>query len=339
MLYLSRRVVLGLFDAFKKQFIDVIEWSEDQSGLIQYRFPVIDKEIQNGGQLTVREGQMALFVDEGKVADLFGPGLHHLTTNNLPILTNLNNWDKAFESPFKSDVYFFVTRDMVDQRWGTPNPITIRDKDFGHIRLRAHGTYTFKLEDPKLFFEKVSGTRGEYTIDEINNQLVSDILTGISSYLGQADVAFLDMAANQQKFSDSLKEVLSKDFSQYGLKLQDFNVQNLSLPEELQEYLDKKSQMNMVGNLNQYAQFESADSIKTAAANEGGAAGMGVGLGAGISMGQTMMNNMPGGNNNSNPSEDDVLATIEKLHGMKEKGILSEEEFNAKKAELLKKLT
>lgn len=334
-----REKLVGLFDAFKKQFIDVIEWSEDQSGLIQYRFPVIDKEIQNGGQLTVREGQMALFVDEGKIADLFGPGLHHLTTNNLPILTNLNNWDKAFESPFKSDVYFFITRDMVDQRWGTPNPITIRDKDFGHIRLRAHGTYTFKLEDPKLFFEKVSGTRGEYTIDEINNQLVSDILTGISSFLGQADVAFLDMAANQQKFSDSLKVALTPDFSQYGLKLQDFNVQNLSLPEELQEYLDKKSQMNMVGNLNQYAQFESADSIKTAAANEGGAAGMGVGLGAGISMGQTMMNNMPGGNNNSSQSEEDVLATIEKLHGMKEKGILSEEEFNAKKAELLKKLT
>lgn len=330
---------MGLFDAFKKQFIDVIEWSEDESGLIQYRFPIIDKEIQNGGQLTVREGQLALFVDEGKIADLFGPGLHHLTTNNLPILTSLNNWDKAFESPFKSDVYFFVTRDQIDQRWGTPNPITIRDKDFGHIRLRAHGTYTFKLEDPKLFFEKVGGTRGQYTIDEINNQLVSDILTGISSYLGQADVAFLDMAANQQLFSDNLKTALEKDFSQYGLKLQDFNVQNLSLPEELQEYLDKKSQMNMVGNLNQYAQFESADSIKTAAANEGGAAGMGVGLGAGMSMGQTMMNNMPGGNNASSQSEDDILATIEKLHGMKEKGILSEEEFNAKKAELLKKLT
>ncbi|MBT4790033.1 MAG: hypothetical protein HON90_00555 [Halobacteriovoraceae bacterium] len=332
---------MGIFDVFKKQFIDVLEWSEDESDLIQYRYPIIDKEIQYGAQLTVSEGQMALFVNEGKVADLFGPGLHRLDTKNIPILTTLNNWDKAFESPFKSDVYYFVTRDQIDQRWGTPNPITIRDKEFGHIRLRANGTYTFKLADPKLFFTKISGTRGEYRIDELNEQLRSNILTSLSSFFGQSDVAFLDMAANQSKFSDLIKEAVEPDFLAYGLELQSFKVQNLSLPEELQDYLDKKSKMNMVGDLNRYAQFETADNIGTAAANEGGGAGMGVGLGAGISMGQTMMNSM--GNtgasaSNNDQSEAEILATIEKLHGMKEKGILTEEEFNTKKSELLKKL-
>jgi membrane protease subunit (stomatin/prohibitin family) len=332
---------VGIFDVFKKQFIDVLEWSEDESDLIQYRYPIIDKEIQYGAQLTVSEGQMALFVNEGKVADLFGPGLHRLDTKNIPILTTLNNWDKAFESPFKSDVYYFVTRDQIDQRWGTPNPITIRDKEFGHIRLRANGTYTFKLADPKLFFTKISGTRGEYRIDELNEQLRSNILTSLSSFFGQSDVAFLDMAANQSKFSDLIKEAVEPDFLAYGLELQSFKVQNLSLPEELQDYLDKKSKMNMVGDLNRYAQFETADNIGTAAANEGGGAGMGVGLGAGISMGQTMMNSM--GNtgasaSNNDQSEAEILATIEKLHGMKEKGILTEEEFNTKKSELLKKL-
>ncbi|MFT6630463.1 MAG: membrane protease subunit (stomatin/prohibitin family) [Bacteriovoracaceae bacterium] len=335
---------MGIFDAFKKQFIDVIEWSEDDSGLIQYRYPFIDKEIQYGGQLTVSEGQVALFVNEGKVADLFEPGLHKLMTNNLPILTSLMNWDKAFESPFKSDVYYFVTRDQIDQRWGTPNPITIRDKEFGHIRLRANGTYTFKLDDARLFFEKVSGTRGEYRIDELNDQLRSNILTSISSFFGKADIPFLDMAANQVEFSKAIQGAVEAEFTAYGLKLQSFNVQNLSLPEELQDYLDKKSKMNMIGDLNKYAQFETADNIGTAAANEGGGAGMGVGLGAGISMGQTMMNSMGNASGqNSNPvnesaTEEEILSTIEKLHGLKEKGILTEEEFNTKKSELLKKL-
>lgn len=335
---------MGIFDVFKKQFIDVIEWSEDETELIQYRFPVIDKEIQYGGQLTVSEGQMALFVNEGKIADLFGPGLHKLMTNNLPILTTLMNWDKAFESPFKSEVYFFVTRDMIDQRWGTPNPITIRDKEFGHIRLRAHGNYSFKLEDPKLFFEKVSGTRGEYRIDELNDQLRASIITTITDFLAESQIPFLDMAANQLEFSKAVQGAVEKDFTGYGLKLQSFLVQNLSLPEELQKYLDKKSQMNIIGGLDKYAQFESADNIGTAAANEGGAAGMGVGLGAGLSMGQTMMNAMGGAQAANSAgagadSEAEVLATIEKLHGMKEKGILTEEEFSAKKAEFLKKLT
>ncbi|MBT5095349.1 MAG: hypothetical protein HOM21_13950 [Halobacteriovoraceae bacterium] len=332
---------MGIFDVFTKQFIDVIQWTEDDSGTLAWRFPVADQEIQSGAALTVRDTQTALFVNEGKLADVFNPGLYKLNTSVLPILTTLNNWDKAFEAPFKSDVYFFSTREQLDQRWGTTNPITIRDKDFGQIRLRAHGTYTWKIEDPKVFYEKVSGATEIYNIDQIDDQLRSMILTNMSSYMGQDDTSFIDMAANQNKFSENLKAALEEPFLQYGLSLKNFFVQNLSLPEELQAYLDKQTSMNMLGDLKRYAQFESADNIGTAAANEGGAAGMGVGLGAGMSMGQTMMNAMGNGNSGSGgagSSEEDPMEKIEKLHALKEKGILSEEEFNQKKAELLKKI-
>ncbi|TNE99102.1 MAG: SPFH domain-containing protein, partial [Deltaproteobacteria bacterium] len=302
-----------------------------------------DQEIQNGGQLTVRESQLAMFVNEGEIADIFEPGLHTLNTQNLPILTNLMHWDKAFKSPFKSDVYFFSTRDQIDQRWGTPNPITIRDKDYGHIRLRAHGTFSYSINDPKAFYKQISGTREKYTVEELDGQLISSILTGMSSFFGNSGIPFLDMAANQTEFSNKLKEALTSEFTKYGLDLKTFYVQNLSLPEELQEYLDKASKMRMVGDLGKYTQFETADSIKTAAGNEGGAAGMGAGLGAGIAIGNQMAGQMLGGGSGGNQAaaqiEEEVLATIEKLHGMKEKGILTEEEFNAKKAELLKKLT
>lgn len=329
---------MGIFDVFKKQFIDVIEWQESEEGVLSWRYPMMDNEIQNGGKLTVRESQTALFVDEGKVADLFGPGLHTLNTKTLPILTTLKNWDKMFQSPFKSDVYFFSTRDQVDLRWGTTNPITIRDKQFGHIRLRAHGTYSYKIEQPQLFFTKVCGTREKYTIAELDGQLRSTILTDFSSFFGQSDVDFLDMAANQTKFSELMQAALSPDFETYGLKLQTFFVENLSLPQELQDYLDKSSQMNMLGDLKRYATFQSADSISIAAANEGGGAGMGVGLGAGVAMGQQMMNNLQGNQTGGGSSEEDVFAKIEKLHELHKKGILSEEEFNQKKQDLLKKI-
>ncbi|MBT7611010.1 MAG: SPFH domain-containing protein [Bacteriovoracaceae bacterium] len=329
---------MGIFDILKKQFIDVIEWTEEGDNTLVYKYPMQDQEIQNGGQLTVREGQLALFINEGEVADVFEPGLHTLNTQNLPILTTVHNWDKAFNSPFKSDVYYFVTRDQIDQRWGTTNPITIRDKDYGHIRLRAHGTFSYKISKPQLFYKKVSGTRDHYTVEELDGQIRSIILTKMSSFFGQSEIPFLDMAANQTLFSEKMKEALEPTFEEYGLGLQTFNVQNLSLPEELQQYLDKASKMKMVGDLKSYASFEAADNIGTAAANEGGAAGMGMGLGAGMAMGQQMMGTMSQATQGSDEEDEDILATIEKLFGMKEKGILSEDEFNIKKEELLKKL-
>ena len=329
---------MGLFDAFKKQFIDVIQWNEEQPGTLSWRFPIIDQEIQTGAQLTVREGQCAMFLNEGKVADVFGPGLHTLTTQTMPILTTLYSWDKGFEGPFKSDVYFFSLRDQVDRKWGTANPITIRDKEFGHIRLRAHGTYTYAIKQPDVFYKRILGTRETYHSEELEGQLRSMILTSMSSFFGASGISFLDMAANQENFSLKLKEELIDDFEQYGLELKTFHVQNLSLPEELQEYLDKKSQMNIVGNLDNFTKFETADNISTAAANEGGMAGMGAGMGAGFSMAQAMSSSMSSAAN-QNTKQEDPLETIAKLAKLKEQGVLTEEEFTQKKQELLKKIT
>jgi membrane protease subunit (stomatin/prohibitin family) len=174
-----------VFDFLKKQLIDVIQWNEEEDGVLAFKYPMMDKEIQNGAQLTVRETQLALFLDEGELADLFEPGLHTLTTNNLPLLTNLKNWDKGFESPFKSDVIFFSTREQLDLRWGTANPVTIRDKEFGAIRLRAHGSYSYKLKNPKVFFKKVSGTRDKYYAEELNGQIRAIITTSMAAFFRQ----------------------------------------------------------------------------------------------------------------------------------------------------------
>ncbi|MFP5349042.1 MAG: SPFH domain-containing protein [Gammaproteobacteria bacterium] len=328
---------MGLFDLFKKQFIDVIEWTEDQDGVLAYRYPMIDKEIQNGAQLTVRESQLALFVNEGELADLFEPGRYTLTTQTLPILTSLNNWDKLFQSPFKSDVYFFSTREQIDQRWGTPNAIVVRDKELGPIRLRAHGVYSYRIKNPRVFHKKIAGTREIYTTAQIEGQLRSLILTSLATFFGSAQVGFLDMAANQQKFSATLKDVLAIPFAEYGLELQSFFVQSVSLPEELQSQLDKVASMTIVGDLKKYAQFQAADSISAAARNEGGAAGAGIGLGAGMAMWQTMAAALGTGTGASNVA-DDPIAVLGKLHELLGKGVITQAEFDAKKADLLKKI-
>jgi len=327
-----------MLDIFKKQFIEVIEWTEESDGVLAYRFPTLDKEIQSGAQLTVRDSQMSLFVNEGNVADTFGPGRYTLNTQNMPILTTLMNWDKAFKSPFKSEVYFFSTREQIDQRWGTQTPISIRDKEFGVIRLRAFGTFSYQIEEPTTFYQKISGSRQVYTTSELDGQLRSMIITQIATKLGQADTAFLDLAANQQKFSEQMKSELDLPFLQYGLKLNTFLVQSVTLPEELQEYLDKQSQMNLVGDLKKYANFQAADSIKDAANNPGGLAGAGMGLGVGAALGQTMAQAMPGAAQ-SGAVEEDIYVKLEKLHGLVTKGVLTQEEFDAKKAELLKSIS
>lgn len=325
---------MGLFDFFKKQLIDVIEWNDDQPGVLSYRFPMTDREIQNGAQLTVRDTQLALFVNEGQIADLFEAGMHTLATNSLPVLTNLRNWDKGFQSPFKSDLYFFSTRDQLDQRWGTPNAIVIKDKLFGPLRIRAHGTYSYKIKNPKTFFSKVSGTKEIFTIQELEGQLRSAILTHLAVFLGKLNVSFIDMAANQMEFSNTLKGSLIEIFSGYGLSLESFFVQSVSLPEELQGHLDKMASMKIVGDLKSYAQFQAADSISIAAGNEIGAAGAGAGLGVGMAMSQAMA-----GMGGLTAKAEDPLEAINKLHGMMKNGVISEQEFEAKKAELLKKVT
>ncbi|MDD5035725.1 MAG: SPFH domain-containing protein [Methylococcaceae bacterium] len=335
---------MALMDFIKKQFIDVIHWTEQADGVLAHRFPMQDFEIQNGAKLTVRETQMALFVDEGQIADVFGPGLYTLNTETLPVLTYLKNWDKFFASPFKSDVYFFTTRQQLDRKWGTPNPITIRDKEFGIVRLRAFGIYSYHLADAKKFYLNVSGTREDFTSEEMEGQLRNTLIGSMTDLFGESGIAFLDMAANQEELGTALRQKMLPVFDHYGLVLDTLVVQNLSLPEELQKALDARISMNVLGDMSRYTQYQVATSIPLAAQNEGGLAGAGAGLGAGIGIGQAMAGAM---NAASSPpqaaataavSAEEVMATLEKLHGLMTKGILTAEEFEAKKAELLKKL-
>jgi membrane protease subunit (stomatin/prohibitin family) len=290
-----------------------------------------------------------VFVNEGKFADVFAPGMYKLTTQTLPVLTYLKNWDKLFESPFKSDVYFYSTRTQLDRKWGTPNPITIRDKEFGVVRLRAFGIYSYHLVDPKAFYSKVSGTRDIYTRDELEGQLRNTLIGSMTDLFGESGVAFLDMAANQEEFGARLREKMNPIFADFGLALDSLVVQNVSLPEELQKILDQRIGMNIIGDMGRYTQYQVANSIPDAAKNEGGMAGLGAGAGIGFGFGQVIGQAMSqaiqpqGAPAAAAPaaapiSADDVVATIEKLHGLMEKGILSREEFEAKKAELLKKL-
>jgi len=281
---------MGLGKFIRKQFVDVIQWTEDGDGVLAYRYPMEDMEIQYGGQLTVRESQLALFVNEGKVADAFGAGLHKLETQNIPILTNLKHWDKRFESPFKSDVYFFSTRLQTNQKWGTQNPITIRDKDFGAVRLRAFGIYSYRLTNPLVFHQKVSGTRDVYRTGDIEGQLRNTIIGMVSNAFAKSGVPFLDMAANTWELGKQMQGLLDPTFEELGLALDSFVVENISLPDELQKRLDERIGMNMVGNLNDYAKFQVAQSMPIAAANQGGGAGLGAGLGAGMGMASAMVN-------------------------------------------------
>ncbi len=279
---------MGILDFVKKQFIDILQWTEDGDEVLVWRFPTADFEIQQGAQLTVRETQAALFVHQGQAADLFGPGQHTIRTQNLPILTDLQHWDKMFESPFKSDVYFFSTRLRIDQKWGTTNPITIREKEFGAIRLRAFGIYAYKIAAPKVFYDKVTGTRGTYMVSDLEGQLRNTIVTTLTDHFAESGVPFLDMAANQVELGTAVAEKLRGMFGDLGLSLENFQVENVSLPEDLQKKLDERISMGVVGDLGRYTQFQTAQAIPIAAAAEGGAAGAGAGLGAGIAMGQAM---------------------------------------------------
>jgi len=281
---------LSLRDFISKQFIDVIDWVEPEDGILAYRFPMQDREIQNGGKLTVRDSQLALFVNEGHAADAFGPGLYTLNTQTLPILTYIRNWDKAFQSPFKSDVYFFSSRIQTDQHWGTQNPITIRDKEFGAIRLRGFGIYSYHVKDAKTFYHKISGTRDLYRTADLEGQLRNTIVAKMTDAFATSQVPFLDMAANQAALGEKIKEQMNPAFADYGLELDTFVVENLTLPEELQKVLDQRISMNMVGDMGRYTQYQVAQSIPIAAGNEGGGGvGVGAGLGAGVAIGQAMM--------------------------------------------------
>jgi membrane protease subunit (stomatin/prohibitin family) len=329
---------MSLMGFISKQFVDVLQWDEDGAGVLAYRYPMADREIRNGAALTVRDTQRALFVNEGRVADLFGPGLYRLNTRTLPVLTYLQNWDRLFESPFKSDVFFFSTRDQVDQRWGTPEPITIRDKEYGALRIRANGVYSYRITDPGAFWTRLSGTVAQYTVADAEGQLRAAILTAMATALGSSEIAFLDMAANQDNFSTRLREAIEPTFAAYGLELTSFYLQSLSLPEEVQDRLDRSSAMNIVGDMKRYTQFEAAESLPEAAANPGGVAGAGAGMGAGLAMAQAIGGALNTAAATGIPPTSDPVAMIERLGGLLQKGILTQAEFDAKKAELLQQI-
>lgn len=290
---------MGLLDNLRNQvsnqWIEIIEWLDNTSDTMVYRFPVYNQEIKMGAKLVVRENQAALFINEGKATDLFSPGTYTLSTQNMPILADLRGWKYGFQSPFKAEVYFFNTKNFVDLKWGTANPVMMRDADFGMIRMRAYGTYTTRISDPKTFFATVVGTQGLTTTDEILGQLRSSIVSRLSESVANAHLAALDLAANYDRVAQSAKQVIGPDFSSFGLELSRFFVENISLPEEVEAAIDQRSRLGVLGDrMAQYTQLQSADAIRAAADNPGGLAGAGVGLGAGVAMGNAMsqaMNN------------------------------------------------
>jgi membrane protease subunit (stomatin/prohibitin family) len=283
---------VSLISFLAKQFIGVIQWNEPQDGVLAYRYPMQDLEIQNGGQLTVSESQLAAFVNEGHIADIFGPGLHTLNTRNLPVLTDLMNWDKDFESPFKSEVYFFSTRMQMDQKWGTATPITIRDKDFGAVRLRCFGIYSYRISDPRLFFNQVSGTREVYFAADLEGQLRDTIIAHMTGVFAKSGLPFLDLAANQALLGAEIVEQMKPVFAALGLELIQVVVENISLPDELAKVLDQRIGMGMVGDINRYTQYAAAESLDLAAGNTGGGAGVGMGLGAGAAVAQVLSSSL-----------------------------------------------
>ena len=338
---------MSLASFIKKQFIDILQWTEDTEGVLSWRYPMDGMEIQNGGTLVVRESQVAVFVNEGQVADVFQPGTYKLTTQTLPVLTYLKNWDKLFQSPFKSDVYFFSTRIQTGRRWGTQQPVTIRDADFGMVRLRAFGLFSYRVADAKLFHTELSGTREQYTRDEVEEQLRGIILATMANSIGASKINFLDMAANQTLMASQVRGDLSAALAKYGLGLDEFNVASVSLPEELQAALDKRISMGMAGDLNKYTQFQVANAIPLAAQNEGGIAGIGAGLASGMAIGQQMAQSMTNGLANAQTATqaapqqaagDPPEARLEKLKGLLDKGLISQGDFDTAKAEVLKRL-
>ena len=332
---------LGSF--IKKQFIDILQWTEDTDGVLAWRYPMQDLEIQYGGSLTVRESQLAVFVNEGRIADVFAPGMYKLTTQTLPVLTYLRNWDKLFQSPFKSDVYFFSTRLQLGRKWGTAQPITIRDKDFGMVRMRAFGMYSYKITDAKKFYTEISGTRDVYTRDELEEQLRNLVIASMTAALGSSSVPFLDMAANQGLLADKMKQDMGPVFERYGVSMENFAVENISLPEDLQKAIDTRISMGMMGDMAKYTQYQVANSIPLAAQNEGGIAGVGASLGAGLAMAQTMADSLKStvagaAAPAAAAPADDPAARLEKLQALLERKLISQPEFDAAKAEILKKL-
>ncbi|MEA3434216.1 MAG: SPFH domain-containing protein [Campylobacterota bacterium] len=279
---------MGLFDWIFGQFIDVIEWTDNSQDTMVYRFNRQGNEIKYGAKLTVRESQMAVFVNEGVIADILGPGIYELETNNIPILTNLQHWDHGFNSPFKAEIYFISTKRFIDLKWGTKNPIMVRDPEFSMVRLRAFGTYEIRIDNAKTFLNEIVGTDGHFTTDEVEAQLTNLIVSKFATIMGQDDTPVLDLAANYEKFGTYITEHMAPAFKEYGLELTRMLVENISLPEEVEKAIDTRSGREITGDLDKNIKYQSGQAL----GNSDGSASDMVGMGAGMAMGQQMANSM-----------------------------------------------
>jgi membrane protease subunit (stomatin/prohibitin family) len=286
---------MGLLDRVKGQFIDIVEFLDDSRDTIVWRFPRQGNEIKMGAQLVCREGQAAVFENEGKIADVFQPGTYTLETQNLPILSDLKGWKYGFNSPFKAEVYFVGTRLYTDMKWGTQEPVTIRDAEFGMVRLRAFGTFAMRVTDPAALIRQLVSTDPNFSTDEIEDFLREKMVSEVGTALATSGIPMLDLAANQQKISETPVGTPTAAFADMGIAIPKFIIQNISLPPEVSAALDKRTQMGVLGNLDQYTKFQAATAITEAAQNPGGGAGAGLGLGAGIAMGQQLAGAMAQG--------------------------------------------
>lgn len=292
---------MGLWNKLRNELIDIVQWLDETPDTMVWRFPRYENEIKYGAQLIVREGQAAAFVNEGKLADVFQPGTYTLQTQNLPILSTLKGWKYGFESPFKAEVYFVSTRVFTDRKWGTKNPIMLRDAEFGPVRLRAFGTFAVQVDDPGTLLKQVVGTNSQFSIEQLNDQL-RDLLTArFADVIGSSKIAVLDLAGNYDELGKFVSEKITKDFDVFGVKIVNLLVENVSLPQEVEAALDKRSSMGVIGNMSAYAQYQAANSIEAAAANPSGLAGAGVGMGVGYAMASQMSRGMGGAPSDAAP--------------------------------------
>src|SRR3954454_24045912 len=285
---------MGIFDKVKdaamNQFIEVIEWLDNTGDTMLYRFPVAGKEIKNGAQLIVRESQAAVFVFEGQVADVFGPGRYTIDGGNTPILSKLGAWKYGFNSPIKSEVYFVNTKQFTDMKWGTSNPVMLRDQDFGIVRLRAFGAYSLSIADPAGFIKEIAGTNAQFQTEDIDGQLKRAIVTEFTDALGELKIPALDLAAQYKEMGEAIRAKINEEFSTWGLEVTKFFIENISVPPEVEAAMDKRASMGALGDAQRYMQFQAAHAMRDAAQNEGGGAGLGAGLGAGFAVGGQMAN-------------------------------------------------
>ena len=275
---------MSMWAKVRGEFIDIIQWTDDSNDTLINRFERYENQIKYGARLTVREGQAAIFVSEGKIADVFYPGMYTLETRNLPILSTIQGWKYGFNSPFMAEVYFCSTRQFIDLKWGTQKPVIMRDAEFGPVRLRAFGTYAIRIKDPAVLLRQISGTEGHFTLDEIVNQLHNLIVSRFADMMGESGIPVLDLASSYNELSESLSGRITPEFKDYGLDLVTFLIENISLPAEVEQALDRRTSMGVVGNLSDYTRFNVADSIPSAADNPGGLAAAGAGVGMGLAM-------------------------------------------------------